>query len=48
MTIAQTRAARRRMKLRYHWGRKTISIAESIARERLRAERQMAVSRKKR
>ncbi len=47
MTVAQNRAARRRMNLRYHLGRKTVSIAESIAKERLRAERQMAVSRKK-
>lgn len=40
MSVAQTKAARRRMRLRYKRGRKVNSIAESIERERKLAAKQ--------
>jgi hypothetical protein len=46
MSVAQTRAARRRMNLRYHNGRSSLTVAESIARERQKAARAAAARKK--
>lgn len=47
MCVAQTRRARKRMIQPYQKGRKTVSVAESIARERRIAARQAAAAKKK-
>lgn len=47
MTAAQCKAARRKNKLRYRGGHSHISIGEAVDREKQRAARQAAVSRKK-
>lgn len=48
MSVAQTRAAARKMKHRYRRGRATLSVAEAIRRERNRAaaEARRAASKK--
>ena len=47
MTAAQCKSARHKNQLRYRGGHSYVSIAEAVDRERQRAARQMAVSRKK-
>ena len=47
MTQAQCKAARRKNQLRYRGRHSHISIGEAVERERQRAMRQQAVSRKK-
>lgn len=47
MTVAQVRAARRRIKAHYGKGKSSLSVHESIARERAKAARMAAATSKK-
>ncbi len=47
MSVAQTRAAARKMKLRYGEARRLRSVAEAMAEEKRKAERSIAASKKK-
>lgn len=46
MSVAQTRAAARKIKLRYRGGRSGLSTSQLVERERAKAARQAAASRK--
>jgi hypothetical protein len=46
MSVAQTRAARRKIRQRYSGGRTTLSVSQSIERERQKAARQSASKKK--
>ena len=48
MSVAQTRAARRVMKLRYRGGKTGLSVAQSMERERAKAARAAAIKARKR
>ena len=47
MTVAQTKAARRRIKAHYRKGKATLTVHQSIARERVKAVRMAAAAGKK-
>lgn len=48
MSVAQTRAAARKMKIRYRGGKTGLSIAQSMARERAKAQREQERARRAR